>query len=212
MAAWLAWRAGFRLEQPITALIRSAERFGQGDYTRPVDIVRRDELGELQQALEHMRYKLRQTTITKNYLNSVLNGMTGCRIREFTGGRVRVANQAACKLLGYAEGELLGKNIAFILEERERPTFDLARASHESRETLVQTRQGTTIPVSLTGSQLGGDDPLFQGCIFVARNITEQKRTERRIPLSRALRHSHPRAQSHAVPASAAADHRPRRP
>jgi HAMP domain-containing protein len=38
VAAWLAWRAGFRLEQPITALIRSAERFGQGDYTRPVDI------------------------------------------------------------------------------------------------------------------------------------------------------------------------------
>ena len=35
VAAWLAWRAGFRLEQPITALIRSAERFGQGDYTRP---------------------------------------------------------------------------------------------------------------------------------------------------------------------------------
>ncbi|MEJ0005002.1 MAG: GGDEF domain-containing protein [Steroidobacteraceae bacterium] len=45
----------------------------------------------------------------------------------------------------------------------------------------MQTRQGVSIPVSLTGSQLGSDDPQFQGCIFVARNITEQKRTERRI-------------------------------
>ncbi len=144
MAAWLAWRAGFRLEQPITALIRSAERFGQGDYTRPVDIVRRDELGDLQQALEHMRYKLRQTTITKNYLNSVLNGMTDAVFVSSPDGVVRIANQAACKLLGYAEGEIQGKNIAFILEERERPGFDLARAAHESRETLVQTRQGAT--------------------------------------------------------------------
>ncbi len=181
VAAWLAWRAGFRLEQPITALIRSAERFGQGDYTRPVDVVRRDELGDLQKALEHMRYKLRQTTITKNYLNSVLNGMTDAVFVSSPEGVVRAVNQAACRLLGYAEGEIQGKNIAFILEERERPAFDLARASHESRETLVQTRQGTTIPVSLTGSQLSGDDPHFQGCIFVARNITEQKRTERRV-------------------------------
>ncbi|HEY1900035.1 MAG TPA: EAL domain-containing protein [Steroidobacteraceae bacterium] len=181
VAAWLAWRAGFRLEQPITALIRSAERFGQGDYTRPVDILRRDELGDLQQALEHMRYKLRQTTITKNYLTSVLNGMTDAVFVSSPDGVVRITNQAACKLLGYAEGEVQGKNIAFILEERERPAFDLARAAHESRETLVQTRQGTSIPVSLTGSQLASDDPQFQGYIFVARNITEQKRTERRI-------------------------------
>ena len=35
--------------------------------------------------------------------------------------------------------------------------------------------------MSLTGSQLASDDPQFQGYIFVARNITEQKRTERRI-------------------------------
>jgi len=181
VAAWLAWRAGFRLEQPITALIRSAERFGQGDYTRPVDILRRDELGDLQQALEHMRYKLRQTTITKNYLNSVLNGMTDAVFVSSPDGVVRIANQAACKLLGYAEAEIQGKNIAFILEERERPAFDLARAAHESRETLVQTRGGTSIPVSLTGSLLASDDPQFQGFIFVARNITEQKRTERRI-------------------------------
>jgi len=62
--------------QPISALIRSADRIGQGDYTRQLDIVRRDELGDLQQALERMRGKLRQSTINKNYLTSVLNSMT----------------------------------------------------------------------------------------------------------------------------------------
>ena len=181
VAAWLAWRAAFRLEQPITALIKSAERFGQGDYTRPVDVVRRDELGDLQKALEHMRYKLRQTTITKNYLNSVLNGMTDAVFVTSPDGVIRVANQAACKLLGYAEDEMQGKNIAFILEERERRHSTCSRRPSESRETLVQTRQGQTIPVSLTGSRMGSDDPQFQGYIFVARNITEQKRAERRI-------------------------------
>jgi len=58
VGAGLAWRAGRRLEQPISALIKSAERMGEGDYTRPLDVARRDELGELQQALERMRDKL----------------------------------------------------------------------------------------------------------------------------------------------------------
>ena len=35
--------------------------------------------------------------------------------------------------------------------------------------------------MSLSGSQITTDDPQFQGTIFVARNITERKRAERRI-------------------------------
>jgi len=41
-----------------------------------MDVRRRDELGELQQALERMRGRLRQSTVNKNYLHSVLNSMT----------------------------------------------------------------------------------------------------------------------------------------
>ncbi|MEJ0005003.1 MAG: HAMP domain-containing protein [Steroidobacteraceae bacterium] len=107
----------------MTALIRSAERFGQGDYTRPVDIVRRDELGDLQQALEHMRYKLRQTTITKNYLNSVLNGMTDAVFVSSPDGVVRIVNQAACKLLGYGEAEI---------QARTSPSFSRRRSGRGS--------------------------------------------------------------------------------
>ena len=181
VGAGVAWRAGRKLEQPIVALIKSAERIGQGDYTRPLDVARRDAIGELTQALERMRYKLRQTTITKDYLNSVLNGMTDAVFVTSPDGVVKVANQAACKLLGYSEEELLGKGIVSMLEDRERQNFDLQQASHETRETVVKTRAGQTIPVSLTGSPIAGDDPQFQGNIFVARNITDRKRAERRI-------------------------------
>src|SRR5262249_21598853 len=67
--AALAWRAGRKLEQPIVAMIKGADRIGHGDYTRPVDVRRRDELGELQEALERMRGRLRQSTVNKNYLH-----------------------------------------------------------------------------------------------------------------------------------------------
>jgi diguanylate cyclase (GGDEF)-like protein/PAS domain S-box-containing protein len=179
--AAFAWRAGRKLEQPITALIRSAERIGQGDYTRPLDVLRKDELGELQHALERMRGKLRQTTINKNYLHNVLNSMTDAVFVTSPDGVIKVANSAARKMMGYAEEEILGRSITAMLDEREREGFDLLQAAHETRETVVRTRQGQTIPVSLSGSQIASDDPQFQGNIFSARNITDRKRAERRI-------------------------------
>ena len=39
-AALLAWRAMSRLQRPVGALIKSVERIGQGDYTRPVEVRR----------------------------------------------------------------------------------------------------------------------------------------------------------------------------
>jgi diguanylate cyclase (GGDEF)-like protein/PAS domain S-box-containing protein len=181
IGAGLAWRAGHKLEQPIAALIKGADRIGQGDYTRPVDVRRRDELGELQQALERMRGRLRQSTVNKNYLHSVLNSMTDAVFVTSPDGVVKVANVAACKLLGYAEEEILGRGIVAVLDEGEREGFNLQQAANETRETVFRTRGGQTIPVSFTGSRIETDDPQFQGNIFVARNITDRKRAERRI-------------------------------
>jgi diguanylate cyclase (GGDEF)-like protein/PAS domain S-box-containing protein len=181
IAGLLAWRALGQLQRPVDALIRSAERIGQGDYTRPVEVRRDDALGELEQAVERMRARLRQSTINKSYLHSVLNSMTDAVFVTSPDGVIKIANAAACKLLGYSEEELLGKGIVAILEERERTDFDLLQAAQETRETIVRTRSGQTIPVLFTGSRIDSDDPQFQGNIFVARNITDRKRAERRI-------------------------------
>jgi diguanylate cyclase (GGDEF)-like protein/PAS domain S-box-containing protein len=177
----LAWWAGRRVHTPITTLIRSADRIAQGDYSRPLEVGRRDELGELQAALERMRQKLRQTTINKNYLTNVLGSMTDAVFVTSPDGVIRMANQSACKLLAWGEDELVGRTIVSIFDERERADFDMLRASQDTREAVVKTRHGQTIPVAITGSQITTDDPQYQGTIFVVRNVTERKRAERRI-------------------------------
>jgi diguanylate cyclase (GGDEF)-like protein/PAS domain S-box-containing protein len=180
-AAALAWRALHELERPVEALIRSADRIGVGDYTRPVEVRAQDPLAALGQAFERMRGRLRQSTISKNYLHSMLNSMTDAVFITSPDGVIKLANSAACKLLGFGEEELIGLGIPAILEERERAGFDLQQAAQQTRETVVRTRAGQTIPVSFTGSVIASDDPQFQGSIFVARNITDRKRAERRI-------------------------------
>jgi diguanylate cyclase (GGDEF)-like protein/PAS domain S-box-containing protein len=177
----LAWWAGRRVHTPISTLIKGADRIAQGDYSRPMEVGRHDELGELQAALERMRQKLRQTTINKNYLTNVLGSMTDAVFVTSPDGVIRMANQSACKLLAWGEEELVGRSIVSIFDERERSEFDMLRASQDTRETVVKTRQGQTIPVAITGSQITTDDPQYQGTIFVVRNVTERKRAERRI-------------------------------
>jgi diguanylate cyclase (GGDEF)-like protein/PAS domain S-box-containing protein len=173
--------ARHHITEPVSRLVRSAERLGHGDYSRPLDVTLNDELGELQETLERMRQRLRQTTITRDYLTNVLSSMTDAVFVASPDGIIKIANFGARRLLGYAEEEIVGRGIGSFLDEAEQAEFDLREASNDMRETVFRTREGQSVPVALTGSPIASDDPQFQGVIFVARNITEAKRAERRI-------------------------------
>jgi diguanylate cyclase (GGDEF)-like protein/PAS domain S-box-containing protein len=176
-----AWFIARQLAGPISALVKSADRIGEGDYTRPLAVVRRDELGDLQFSLERMRQKLNETTITKNYLNTVLNSLSDAVLVTSPQGIVKSCNEATQRLLGYREAELLGKPLVSFIDEVHRNAFDLTNSAQEARETVLRTASGQTIPVSMASSTISTQDPQFQGNIYVARNITERKRAERRI-------------------------------
>ena len=176
-----AWLIARRLSAPISALVKSADRIGEGDYTRPLAVQRHDELGDLQFALERMRQNLNETTITKNYLNTVLNSLSDSVFVTSPDGLVKSCNEAARLLLGYTETELLGKPLIGFIDEVHRSAFDLTNSAPEARETVLRTASGQTIPVSMASSAITSEDPQFQGNIYVARNITERKRAERRI-------------------------------
>jgi diguanylate cyclase (GGDEF)-like protein/PAS domain S-box-containing protein len=176
-----AWFIARQLAGPISALVKTADRIGQGDYTRPLAVVRHDELGDLQFALERMRQKLNETTITKNYLNTVLNSLSDAVLVTSPEGIVKSCNEATQRLLGYQEDELLGKPLVSFIDEVHRNAFDLTNSAPEARETVLRTASGQTIPVSMASSAITTEDPQFQGNIYVARNITERKRAERRI-------------------------------
>src|ERR1700722_2267161 len=174
-----AWYIARQLAGPIAALVKSADQIGQGDYTRPLAVVRHDELGDLQFALERMRQKLNETTITKNYLNTVLNSLSDAVLVTSPEGIVKSCNEAAQTLLGYTQAELLGKPLVSFIDEVHRSAFDLTNSAPEARETVLRTASGQTIPVSMASSAITTEDPQFQGNIYVARYITLTKMPNR---------------------------------
>jgi diguanylate cyclase (GGDEF)-like protein/PAS domain S-box-containing protein len=181
-----------RLRRPIRSLVGTLDQLGDGDYTKPVAAATQNEFTELSAAVERMREKLRQTTITKNYLDVVLNSMTDAVLVTTPEGLITRANDAAVQLFGWSELELSGRDLASLLAADERRNFVLQRAVRETREFMIKTRGGESVPVSMSGSTIidsrlaePGQDARpgarFEGCIFVARDITERKRAERRI-------------------------------
>jgi diguanylate cyclase (GGDEF)-like protein/PAS domain S-box-containing protein len=176
-----AWFIASQLARPIAALVKTADRIGEGDYSRPLTAARSDELGELQYSLERLRQNLRDTTITRNYLNTVLNSLGDAVLVTSPDGLVKSCNDAAEQLLGYDAEELLGKPLMDLIDVAHRDNFEPAQPMSEVRETVLRTARGQTIPVSMASSPVSTEDPEFQGYIYVARNITQRKRAERRI-------------------------------
>ncbi len=176
-----SWRQRIGLDRVVHALIGAAGDIARGEFRRALVSTSRDRLGELEAAFENMRVALRNTTYTRDYLLSVLNSMTDAVFVTAPGGVVRVANDAAARLTGYGPGELVGLELVTLLADNERPGPGALQSAREAGEALLRNRAGQTIPVSFVGSTIATDDPQFQGEIYVARDITERKRAERRI-------------------------------
>jgi diguanylate cyclase (GGDEF)-like protein/PAS domain S-box-containing protein len=175
------WRQRNRVDGTVLGLIGAAEQISRGEFRQALVTTRHDKLGELELAFENMRQALRTTTFTRNYLHSVLNSMTDAVLVTTPGGIVRIANEAAFRLTGFEESELIGKDIVALLEPGSRNGQELLQYACEAGETVLRTKAGQTIPVSFVGSTIATDDPQFEGEIYVARDITERKRAERRI-------------------------------
>jgi len=180
MTVGISWLLAHRMERPISALIRTAERIGEGDYSRPLT-VSSNETAELETALEAMRQKLRQTTITTNYLTTVLNSMSDAVLVTSPEGIIKKINDAGVRLFGYTEKGLVGQPLQTLIAEQERSAFSMDTAVTDAGETVILTHNGQTIPVSFSGAPLAAEDPQFKGAIFVVRDITDRKRAERRI-------------------------------
>jgi diguanylate cyclase (GGDEF)-like protein/PAS domain S-box-containing protein len=181
VAAFVASRLLARIDAAMRALIESSDRIGSNLQTQPVEHTGVTELLALEDALERMRQKLKVTTISRDYLDTLLNSMSDAVLVTTPDGHIRSANAAARALLGASSEELADRELKSLVAEQHLAAFDNQTVSSEPGETVIRTSRGQTIPVSLSMSPISSPDPAFQGQIYVLRDITERKRAERRI-------------------------------
>ena len=177
IAIWLIARYQTRR---IRELKREAEKLRDSDFGEPLQ-VRPGELGELAAVFNDMRDKLKSTTISRDYVDSILSSMNDAIIVTSRGGRIKRVNKATSHLLGYDADELIGMSIDYVVNTRKSGTLIDDSPSGLPREALFDSKFGESIPISYTCSFLGGMEAESGDRIYAAQNITERRRAEKRI-------------------------------
>jgi len=99
-------------------------------------------------------------------------------------GRVIRVNKATCRLLDYAEGELVGREVGEILWDGGGPLSPegiqelLARQVISNRELSYRTKSGARVPMLFSGSVLRVDEGERREIIGIARDMTERLEAE----------------------------------
>ncbi|MEL7296030.1 MAG: EAL domain-containing protein [Pseudomonadota bacterium] len=177
-ASWIAAR---RLVDPISAITRQAKRLQAGDYGEPLEVGRDDELGTLAHSFNAMRDQLRQTTISRDYVDNVLASMNDAIIVTSNEGLITHCNAATINLTGFTETALLGMTIDELIDDSDKAQFAKMTPGMQPRDAQMLTYSGETVPVAWTMSMIKTDDPLLAGRIYSAQNVSERKRSEERI-------------------------------
>jgi len=158
-----------------------AEKLRDADFGEPLQQIQGDALGELAAVFNDMRDRLRSTTVSRDYVNSILAGMNEAIIVTSTDGTIKRINRAATILLGYEEDELLGTSIDFVVSGKKTGTLVEGDLSGVPKEGFFESKFGDSIPVSYTCSVIEGEGGESEDRIYAAQNITERRRSEQRI-------------------------------
>ena len=181
MCGVIVWLIARGQSLRIRELKAQAEKLRDADFGEPLPERRGDELGELAAVFNDMRDRLQSTTITRDYLDSLLSGMNEAIIVTSNDGTIRRVNRATTILLGFDEDELIGSSVDSVVDSKKTASLMVGDCSEVPKEAFFESKFGESIPVSYTCSAIGDKVDETHDRIFAAQNITERRRAEQRI-------------------------------
>jgi PAS domain S-box-containing protein len=162
----------------LIALKNGVLRVGKGRLDTIVPVTTRDEIGIVAEAFNKMTVDLKAVTVSKNYVDKIIESMADMLIVVNSDGIIKKVNRATLDLLGYEERELIGKKVDVI--------FDGAKTDHIFLDEIIRTKSvrnletelvgkgNQRISVSISGSLISDSG----GIVCVAQDNTEHKRAE----------------------------------
>ncbi len=147
-----------RMSRPVVDLTALTRRIGRGHYDVEIPWERGDELGELARSVKSMSEELRRTTVSKSYLDNIIESMLDGLLVVSPVGVIETVNAAACRFTGYAQEELVGLPVWILIEPRggrnsaatgAGPLQDRLR-----RVDVLYTKAGRPLPVLFSSSEM----------------------------------------------------------
>lgn len=186
----------------VTPLTQATQQVAAGRLDISVPVLSHDELGQLAAGFNQMTDRLYQTTVSKDYLDSILKSMMDCLIVIDRTGVIQTLNHAAEHLLRYTSAELIGQPIAKIFPPMHNPFTPegidhvLVHGRYGHKECSFLTKHGTLIPILLSASTMQKSDGTIRGIACLAQDITIRKEAEDQLRFSHGLLKTIDTAQS----------------
>jgi len=162
----------------LIALKDGVLRVGMGHLDTKVPVTTKDEIGIVAEAFNKMTVDLKAVTVSKNYVDKIIESMADMLIVVNSKGIIEKVNRATLDLLGYEKRELIGKKVDVIFDgAKDDPIFldEIIRIkSIRNLETELAGKGTKRISVSLSGSLISDS----VGIVCVAQDNTERKRAE----------------------------------
>jgi PAS domain S-box-containing protein len=175
LAAMITVRA---VRAPLGRLVASSRRLAEGDLAHRVAWSSKDELGELTDAFDDMAAKLEASTVSRSYLESIVNNVAHPLFVVSERGIIQTANAAAERLLEYQQGELVGKPLVSVVDT------DLVAAAAASEYGVAHTNAtlmpttGIAVPVAVSAVQMRTSPRAAPALVCVAQDLRERMRAE----------------------------------
>jgi PAS domain S-box-containing protein len=172
--------------KPLAELKAAVLKIGQGRLDTRLKARSRDEIGVLANTFNRMAEKLQATTVSKAYVDDIVESMSEMLIVTDPELRIRLANGAALGQLGYTGDELVDRPLASLLGPRLEPpgTKSPLESLLGTHELSLTAKNGRLVLVHWAGSELRGAAGELQGLVCAALNIAERKETEERLRAS----------------------------
>jgi len=181
--------SGRLLVWPLIKLQRDFKAVERGfEIEQPQQVHASDEIGQLSSSFWDLTQQLKQTTVSKRYVENIIRSMSGALIVLSAECTIVKVNTQAVHLFGYQEGELQGRSPEFLFaNEADYVLLDkfFNESAHvkelKDLEVLATHSSGTTFPAHFSGSSMYDDDGSLDGIICVFNDITSIKETENQL-------------------------------
>jgi PAS domain S-box-containing protein len=183
------------VSKPVERLIRTIQNIRKewSSSAQLVEIKSKDEIGQLARAFNEMAEELQETTVSKDFMNNIIDNMLNSLIIIDNKFRIQSVNQETLRLLGYTEDELVGEPIVKVfVKPRQSGTFNIDHTPHvvpmKAVEAEYISKGGEAIPVLFSSSIMETGTQELQGYICLAQDITEIKTLRGFMPICAACK------------------------
>ncbi len=184
VATLLALLVANIFRSPVKWMVDGMEAIKNGNYKVRIPVNAKDELGRLAIAINQVAANLGATTVSKRYLDEVLQSMADSLIVVDTDANIVTVNRATMEMLQYSERQLVGQPASLVcIDEGYQLTGSrlqhlLGEGTQQDHEMMYRSSTGALIPISFSGSPIRDNTGEVVGYVCIGKDITERKRAE----------------------------------